>query len=498
MRLLKVSSVDDAGDKLELVSFMGEDLPPYAILSHTWVDGHEVLFEDVKAGTSGQSTGYEKVKQVARLAAADSYDYVWIDTCCINKSSSAELSEAINSMYKWYQRAAICYAFLLDVVLPRSFHFEDNTPVFKARPRDYWCTLCDSWTFYESRNSMRSNDDARNVVQNCEICEAAVQVEQALSTCRWITRGWTLQELIAPPEVIFYGRGYSRSGTKTSLSPILHVVTRIDGQLLLGRKPLRHVAIAQRLSWASRRATTRPEDMSYSLLGLLGVNMPLLYGEGEDAFIRLQQKIVTDTNDESIFAWISNGPERGGMLANSPSDFYECNRVQLTSESLYTDRPPYALTNQGIEFFTPSLRPWDSCQNWTARISLRALCFLGPTPVSPSLPANLYLACKDVDPTDGSHRQVIIRLAAERLRWLWGNESRTTWSRVPDNPRGLARGSSILPATRGQLRLIVSKSRYSYVHQDSRSHSALSAIGAFGFPLAAALIPTILHRIAQS
>ncbi|KAF2209810.1 hypothetical protein CERZMDRAFT_113789 [Cercospora zeae-maydis SCOH1-5] len=221
---------------------------PHAILSHMWVNGYEVLFEDLKAGTSGQRAARQiQTSGTAQMQILN--NFVWLDTRWIDDSSSAELSGAINSMYRRYRRVAFCSPFLLEV-------------------------------------------------------------------------------LLAPREVIFYHASYTQLGTRTSLSDILAAVTRIHVDFLLGRRDVRSVSIAQHLSWALTRVTTRPEDISYSLLGLLGVNMPLLYCEGHDAFTRLQHKIITDTNDESIFTWLSSESDHGGMLAHSPSELHRCNNVE--------------------------------------------------------------------------------------------------------------------------------------------------------------------------
>ncbi|PPJ54304.1 hypothetical protein CBER1_06144 [Cercospora berteroae] len=247
MRLLKILSVDDTGDKLELVSFMGEDLPPYAILSHTWVEGQEVLFEDVKAGTSGQRAAYEKVKQAARLAEADSYDYVWIDTCCIDKSSSAELSEAINSVYRWYQRAGICYAFLVDMEMPR-LPLSDHDGATAAGQKIRGYKICPASGV--NHPDLREDPSSGGVQGDwsCAACWTTMLMAYAVRDCRWITRSWTLQELIAPREVIFYDRNYLPFDTKTSLCVVLAIVTGIDEDFLLGKKDVREASVAQRLT----------------------------------------------------------------------------------------------------------------------------------------------------------------------------------------------------------------------------------------------------------
>jgi hypothetical protein len=190
--------------------------------------------------------GFSKVIETCRLAREQYLGYAWIDTCCIDKSSSAELTEAINSMFNWYKEAYICFAFLSD--LPGS---EGN-----------------------------SGDQ--------------------LQRCRWFTRGWTLHELIAPRIVAFYDQGWQMRGTKKALQQELSAITGIDLEILEDSNLLSTIPIARRMSWASHRKTSRVEDRAYSLLGLFDVNVPLIYGEGPKAFFRLQEEIMKQHNDLSL------------------------------------------------------------------------------------------------------------------------------------------------------------------------------------------------------
>ncbi|RYP71819.1 hypothetical protein DL770_008057 [Monosporascus sp. CRB-9-2] len=248
-------------DDFEINEVPYDQIPEYAILSHTW-DGDEYTFQDAKAGVGRNKKGFKKVEQCCSRAKADRFKYVWIDTCCIDKTSSAELSEAINSMYVWYHEAKRCYAYLADVP-PKS-------------------TVKDS---------------------------------------RWFTRGWTLQELIAPSDVHFLAKDWTVLGTKKEhLKQDVSECTGIPVGILSGDDNLGATSIAQRMSWAATRETTRLEDRAYSLMGIFGINMPLLYGEGERAFIRLQEEIMKISDDHSLFAWES--PDlRGGLLAASPAAF---------------------------------------------------------------------------------------------------------------------------------------------------------------------------------
>ncbi|KAF4436906.1 beta transducin [Fusarium acutatum] len=270
MRLLTVST-------LQLKEFIGH-APPYAILSHTWTE-EEVLHCDIGNLTAQSKEGYPKLVGCCSKAAQDGFDWVWIDTCCIDKSSSAELSEAINSMYKWYQKATVCYAYLQDVT-----------------------------------------------TETCNITEIFHITEFGRS--RSFTRGWTLQELIAPQIVELCSKEWTVIGTKKSLASSIESVTGIPITVLRGSHPSTY-NVAERMSWASARTTTREEDLAYCLLGIFDVNMPLLYGEGAKSFIRLQEQILRQDEDYSMFAWTlqqdnpiaDSETSSTGFLAWSPSQF---------------------------------------------------------------------------------------------------------------------------------------------------------------------------------
>lgn len=230
----------------------------YAALSHTW-GTYEQSFQEVQAiRTQCASTGQNprdlvsaKIREFCILAEKDGYMWGWVDSCCIDKTSSTELSEAINSMFTWYSQAEICYAFLADV------------------PRD--CVL-------DSPGS-------------------------AFRTSKWHTRGWTLQELIAPAIVVFLSKDWKLLGTKAQLAPLLSNITDISTAILTRETQYFQVSLAVRMSWASKRKTTRIEDEAYCLMGLFNVNMPTIYGEGRQAFHRLQLEIMKQTADTSLFAW---------------------------------------------------------------------------------------------------------------------------------------------------------------------------------------------------
>ncbi|KAH6696714.1 heterokaryon incompatibility protein-domain-containing protein [Leptodontidium sp. MPI-SDFR-AT-0119] len=241
MRLLQS---DDDGN-LSLTEFFEDNMPEYAILSHRW-GTEEVTFRDLIDGTSKAKAGYGKIQFCGEQARRDRLEYFWVDTCCIDKSSSAELSEAINSMFRWYQKAARCYVYLSDV----------STGKREASDTSAECT----W-------------------------------ESAFRASKWFTRGWTLQELLAPRLVEFFSKERNRLGDKGTLEQQIHEITGIPATALR-QYSLSQFDVKERFSWAKSRQTTRGEDKAYSLFGIFDVQMPLLYGEGEaKAFQRLREAI---------------------------------------------------------------------------------------------------------------------------------------------------------------------------------------------------------------
>ena len=304
MRLLNTKS-------LQLNDFSGFNTPPYVILSHTWGE-QEVLFDDIQKGTAASRQGYGKITGCCTKAAEDGFDWVWIDTCCIDKSSSAELSEAINSMYRWYQRSTICYVYLEDVSLsasapaPNAFPYEEYE---KAMHKAVWRTASVREDFV---SRWRHSENLTKIFQ-----------PESFGKSRWFTRGWTLQELIAPSVVEFFTVEWTEIGTKASLPEQLSAATGIPIRVLRGESPST-CTVAERMSWASKRMTSREEDIAYCLLGLFRINMPMLYGEGKKAFTRLQEEIMKQEEDYSIFAWslqFDCASSLTSILASSPADF---------------------------------------------------------------------------------------------------------------------------------------------------------------------------------
>lgn len=266
----------------------------YAILSHRW-EKEEVTFRDIQNPLQAANlAGFTKIQNSCKRALNDGYDYIWVDTCCINKESSAELTEAINSMYRWYKAAAVCYVYLSDV----------------------------------------------------DAAEVSRDGESKIMESLWFERGWTLQELLAPKNVLFFDQDWAFLGTKHSLSESLTRCTGIDETILRGNESVFNRSIAQRMSWAAGRKTTRDEDIAYSLLGIFDVNMPMLYGEGEKAFLRLQAEIIRQSDDHSIFAWPIQHDAQPGLLADNPAAFAECGYIRAIVPRI--GHSSYALTNRGL------------------------------------------------------------------------------------------------------------------------------------------------------
>jgi hypothetical protein len=279
----------------------------YAILSHTWEDGEEVQFDEFQKRGAATKRCWRKIEKTCGLALDDGYEYAWCDMCCIDKTSSAELSEAINSMFRWYAESGICYAHLADYNI------------------------------------------------SCSSAEVA--------SSRWFTRGWTLQELVAPVQIRFYDKSWNFIGTKATLSQQLSIITGIEEAILLVperqsmEELLSQVPIARRMSWAAKRQTTRVEDIAYCLLGIFGVNLPLLYGEGDRAFVRLQEEIAKNYNDLSMLAWLLPGDETfrhmnsySGVFAPHPKVFHSSAELDLTKNGIFM--PDFTMTNKGIKIET--------------------------------------------------------------------------------------------------------------------------------------------------
>lgn len=263
MRLLHIT--DDG--KLEFTSdiILKDDIPPYAILSHTWGD-QEVVFNDMKSlddlnnDDAKRKDGWKKIDFCAQQAKRDGLKYFWIDTCCIDKANHTELSEAINSMFRWYQKAERCYAFLTDV----------------------------------EGKSLGGE------------CKSSSRWKAAFRTSRWFSRGWTLQELLAPRSVEFFSQDEAWLGDRDSLKQTIHEITKIPVDALTG-SDLSKFDIDERFSWAQSRQTTREEDGAYCLLGIFDCHLPLIYGEGKERALERLRKEMPEASERlsKIRCWLS-------------------------------------------------------------------------------------------------------------------------------------------------------------------------------------------------
>ncbi|KUI64680.1 Vegetative incompatibility protein HET-E-1 [Cytospora mali] len=288
---------------LQLEQVVDETRCLFVILSHTWMSEGEVTFQDMQdvQNVASKKPGFKKITHTCNIARRAYNKYVWIDTCCIDKTSSAELSEAINSMFRWYRNAEVCYVFLSDF---------EPLPILPEKQR-------------------------------------LLMVADRLHRCKWFTRGWTLQELIAPKTVEFFDREWNFIGVKSDLVKPLHDITNIDESVLKDSSRLHTIPVARRMSWAAGRETTRVEDMAYCLLGIFDINMPLLYGEGSKSFLRLQKQIASENADLSLFAWqCAEQREYSGLFADSPSDFAQCAQLKASQDPSVSNE--IAITNIGV------------------------------------------------------------------------------------------------------------------------------------------------------
>lgn len=279
------------------LEWFGEwSLPEYAILSHTWGQD-EVQFSDMNDVQQAMSKpGFSKIHNACKIARELEYRYLWIDAICIDQSSSAEHCEAIISMFRWYRNADICLAYLSD---------------------------------------------------------AQGQALEEIKNCRWFTRCWTLQELIAPARLSFYNKTWQYIGDK-STPEVLHLIssiTGVDEDVLEDAELLSSRPICHRMAWAADRTCARREDVAYSLLGIFDVNILPLYGEGDRAFGRLQEEIIRRSSDHSLLAWTTEGIEPyHGIFAKSPSGFRIFRHNHLSIVKDFGDRTEYWMVNGNLRF----------------------------------------------------------------------------------------------------------------------------------------------------
>ena len=297
--------------------FKDNRIPPYAILSHRWGE-NEISYQDflkpikyflnamkyflnstkdfLYSTKDTLNTGFAKVAHACAQAKKTGLDWIWIDTCCIDKTSSAELSTSINSMFRWYRDAQVCFAYLDDV-------------------------------------------DALN----------KDMVEDQILKSRWFTRGWTLQEMLASRNMQFFDANWAPLGSRSQLSAVISRATRISPEHL---EDFSSASVAQKMSWMADRVTTEEEDMAYCMLGIFDLNMYPMYGEGKKAFIRLQEMIISSIPDESVFAWRSDKIGSSGLLAPWPECFRDSGAVVLQPGEIRT-REAYQMTAQGLRFPVP-------------------------------------------------------------------------------------------------------------------------------------------------
>ena len=279
----------------------------YAILSHRWSLEGEPTFQMVmEKGLDGDSPGYEKLRTFCVTAKALGCRLAWADTCCIDKTSSAELDEAIRSMFKWYRNSAVCLVHLAKAT---------------------------------EQSSIRNDP--------------------------WFTRGWTLQELLAPTKIKFYGADWLPLSTfpnDKENTEIMHIISDITG---IDRRNLRYfspglLSVREKMLWASTRKTTRVEDVAYSLLGIFDISMPIAYGEGKRAFRRLMEVIVNDCREWQIFAWAGPHSPFATSFPESPSGYRALtdataalmlspDRLAHRPWDLRVGYPFYAMTKKGLE-----------------------------------------------------------------------------------------------------------------------------------------------------
>ncbi|KIJ58275.1 hypothetical protein HYDPIDRAFT_34346 [Hydnomerulius pinastri MD-312] len=288
----------------------------YAIFSHRWDIG-EPLFYELSSKRHGQKPtpvglGYQKLVKFCEKAKKYGCEYVWSDTCCINKESSSELDEAIRSMYRWYQRAEVCIAYLA-----QSSSLED----FGREP--------------------------------------------------WFTRGWTLQELLAPKRMRFYGKDWKplctsddeddeedegdeespQSANDKDNHSILDAIGNVTG---ISRGDVQDffpscIGVPERMRWASKRKTTRIEDVAYSLMGIFDVSMPIAYGEGDRAFYRLLEVIAQESGKADFFAWAGEPSPWSLAFPSSPASYGKIDPEVTFTYHAFSGDSLYAITRRGLE-----------------------------------------------------------------------------------------------------------------------------------------------------
>ncbi|KAL1939302.1 hypothetical protein VTO73DRAFT_10105 [Trametes versicolor] len=316
----------------------------YAILSHVWEDTeqpyHEMASLEQTSATVDDPRVSSKTRECRRLAETYDLPWFWIDTPCIDKRNSAELSEAIRSMYDWYAQASICFVYLADVERP-------SDPDLNRSPGS------------------------------------------AFRGSAYFRRAWTLQELLAPRRVVFLYADWSELGDKHDLADVLEEITGIPRDVLTFRRPLSDFSVAHRLSWASGRDARRLEDKAYCLMGLFGIHMSVRYGERDMAFCRLQEEILKKVRDHTLLAWDESQDPRNPFpwpLAPSPATFKTASRlVAIDIKDFLAAVVPLCDPSHSEESFLPCIGPLD---HHGIECRLPVLC-IGSTPFA------ALLACRE-------------------------------------------------------------------------------------------------------
>ncbi|KAH9822827.1 het domain protein [Teratosphaeria destructans] len=321
----------------------------YAVLSHTWGD-EEISFSEIHNIEAAKTKrGFKKVELTCRQANADGLEHAWIDTCCIDKTSSAELSEAINSMFDWYKRSAVCYVYLSDFSLSgrklaswgkyiadsAELHEETwakDNPVLETHHirKVYDMDVMESRSEYfrlDADLEVEGNSGSSSLNESPSVKDLVSRLGES----RWFYRCWTLQELIAPNHVAFFDESWTFFGERSMLANVFAAFMVVPRAVLVRsasslRRALDTFNIAAKFSWAYNRHSTRVEDAAYSLLGLFDVNMPLLYGEGSKALVRLQEAIMRSNCDDSILLWREVIPHEP-LLADELTYWTGANRI---------------------------------------------------------------------------------------------------------------------------------------------------------------------------
>ena len=330
MRLLEILP---NGDFCLTKNLLNKAIPQYAILSHRWEnDEQEVTFEDMDKGSGQGKAGYMKIEFCGEQAAKDGLRHFWVDSCCIKKSDSSELTESLNSMFRWYSRAKTCYVYLSDVSTTRRERRKRREGRLKNLP--------DSW-------------------------------EQAFRASEWFTRGWTLQELLAPNSVEFFSRDGERLGNKQSLEQQICEITGIPISALQGTS-LSHFSAKQKFDWAEDRKTTREEDWAYSLLGIFGIFMPIIYGEGRESAVNRLKKEIDEAPKDNVSKDKESRDKK--LKDTTPEPF---STVPFAPDHDFVDRP--------------EIRVWirDKCARPGSRAALVGLGGVGYVNVPWSLRARL-------------------------------------------------------------------------------------------------------------